>query len=146
MTNHQAATILREYNDWRRHEGTPCPPPRSTNEIGEAIDLAIETLSRTIPLTIDGVTQAVCEATGITADEVMEHTRCREFSEARWMIWWIARKIIGRSLTAIARHFNCTHANVIHGINKGDDFMTNPLLNPKWVKRTNTIINNLMNQ
>lgn len=41
MTIQRAITVLKEYNDWRRHEGEPCACKYSGLEIGVAIDVAI---------------------------------------------------------------------------------------------------------
>jgi hypothetical protein len=44
MTPTEAATILRQFNEWRRgDEDIPQPDPR---EIGEAIDAAVEMIER----------------------------------------------------------------------------------------------------
>lgn len=44
MTIQRAITVLKEHNEWRRHEGEPCPSPHSSQELGLAIDLAIHYL------------------------------------------------------------------------------------------------------
>lgn len=44
MNNKQAAQILRDYNEWRRHDGEPCPFPHTSQAIGQAVDTAIEAL------------------------------------------------------------------------------------------------------
>jgi hypothetical protein len=44
MTIQRAITVLKEYNEWRRHEGEPCPHPYSAQEIGVAIDVAVHCL------------------------------------------------------------------------------------------------------
>lgn len=44
MTYNQARKVLKDYNDWRRHEGEPCPCPHSGLEIGAAIDVATHAL------------------------------------------------------------------------------------------------------
>lgn len=44
MTYNQARKVLKDYNDWRRHEGEPCPCPHSGLEIGAAIDVACHSL------------------------------------------------------------------------------------------------------
>jgi len=44
MTYKRAIKVLKDYNEWRRHDGEPCPFPCSAMEIGVAIDLAIHAL------------------------------------------------------------------------------------------------------
>lgn len=44
MTIQRAITVLKEYNEWRRHDGEPRPFPYSAMEIGAAIDIAIHAL------------------------------------------------------------------------------------------------------
>lgn len=41
MTLHRAHEVLKEYNEWRRHEGEPEPCKYSGLEIGAAIDIAV---------------------------------------------------------------------------------------------------------
>jgi hypothetical protein len=44
MTYKRAIQVLKDYNDWRRHEGEPTPYPHSGAEIGAAIDIACHAL------------------------------------------------------------------------------------------------------
>jgi len=44
MTYNQARKVLKDYNDWRRHEGEPYSCPHSGLEIGAAIDTACHAL------------------------------------------------------------------------------------------------------
>lgn len=144
MNNKQATDILRAYNDWRRLDHDPSDAPYTPHQIGEAIDTAIAALEHKIPLTLDGITDAVCAATGLTIDEVRMKGRFREYAEARWMIWWIARKYFNTSVTSLARYSNRDHALVIYGIKKAGEYMANPLLNPEWVKKVNAITDKLI--
>ena len=47
MTYKRAIKVLKDYNEWRRHDGEPCPFPHSAMEIGAAIDIAIHALWQT---------------------------------------------------------------------------------------------------
>lgn len=42
MTKERAVKVLRDHNEWRRHDGEPCNPPHSCKELGEAIDFAVK--------------------------------------------------------------------------------------------------------
>lgn len=44
MTYKEAQQVLRNYNEWRRHEGEPTKCPHSALEIGAAIDIACHVL------------------------------------------------------------------------------------------------------
>lgn len=44
MTYKEAQQVLKDYNDWRRHDGEPCPQPHSALKIGVAIDTACHAL------------------------------------------------------------------------------------------------------
>lgn len=44
MTYKRAIKVLKDYNEWRRHDGEPRPFPHSAMEIGVAIDIAIHAL------------------------------------------------------------------------------------------------------
>jgi len=44
MTYKEAKKVLKDYNDWRRHEGEPTPYPHSGMKIGAAIDVACHAL------------------------------------------------------------------------------------------------------
>lgn len=141
MTQQQAAEILRWHNRYRR-EGVA--QQYTAQQIGEAIDVAIEALEPKVMPTLDSITQAVCLTTGLTVAEVMLPCRHREYTEARWMIWWIARKFIGCSTTTLARYFKRkSHATIVSGLKKADMFMEDPRLNEPWVRNVNAIINRL---
>lgn len=44
MTYKEAQQVLKDYNEWRRHEGEPTPCPHSGMKIGAAIDTACHAL------------------------------------------------------------------------------------------------------
>ena len=44
MTYHQAAKVLKDYNDWRRMDHEPCDCKHSALEVGDAIDVACHAL------------------------------------------------------------------------------------------------------
>lgn len=46
MTLEFAQQVLKDYNEWRRHEGEPKPHPHSALTIGAAIDVAIQAMWR----------------------------------------------------------------------------------------------------
>ena len=52
MTPTETATILRQFNEWRRGDYEPSeqPEPPDPCEIGEAIDAAVEMIERSIKL------------------------------------------------------------------------------------------------
>lgn len=145
MTNEQASIILRKYNEFRRADGD-YDLPYTAKEIGEAIDYAVAALEPKVPMTLDGITEAVCKETGITTEELMSPNRDREYAEARWMIWWIANANIGCSMTTLARYTKRNaHATVMHGIARGDEMMEDPRINPEWVERVERITKRLDN-
>ena len=132
MSNSRAAKILREFRDFFTSH--------AADEIGLAIDKAIAVLSPDVEVTIDGIADVVCVETGVSRDELYGLDRCREYSEARWIVWILAKKYLGSSTTSLARHFNRKrHATVVHGQHKGTEFLNNPILNPEWVKLFNQV-------
>lgn len=132
MSNSRAAQILREFRDFFT--------AHAADEIGLAIDKAIAVLSPDVEVTIDGIADVVCVETGVSRDELYGLDRCREYSEARWIVWILAKKYLGSSTTSLARHFNRKrHAKVVHGQHKGTEYLNNPILNPEWVTLFNQV-------
>ena len=132
MSNSRAAQILRGFRDFFT--------AHAADEIGLAIDKAIAVLSPDVEVTIDGIADVVCMETGVSRDELYGLDRCREYSEARWIVWILAKKYLGSSTTSLARHFNRKrHATVVHGQHKGTEYLNNPILNPEWVQLFNQV-------
>lgn len=133
MTNAEAAELLTTL--------------RHTVEIGdkmaEAIDLAVKALVPEVSPNIDSIIKAVAHATGVSEDIMLSRERHSEYSNARYMVYWLAYRYTSHTLTEIGRRFNRSHAMVIYGLRKGDDYFDRPLLNPTWVKQAKSIVEQL---
>lgn len=146
MSHHEAAKVLRKYNEYRRGDHEPCDPPFTAKVIGEAIDVAIAALEPSIVPTLDNIIQAVARETGITEEEMMMRKRYREYAEARYMCFWLSYNYTSSTMTQIARRLNaCNHSVVLYGIKKGDEWMAKPKLNEEWHKTAKRIINSFSN-
>lgn len=141
MSCKEAAKVLRAYNWYRRGDHEPCDPPYSGKVIGEAIDVAIAALEPRIVPTLDNIIKAVARETCVSEEEMLMRHRFREYAYARYMVFWLAFHYTKTTKTAMARKFGLkSHASIVYGIQKGDEWMAQPKLNDEWFKSTTRII------
>lgn len=96
------------------------------------------------PVTLDFIAEAVCMQTGVTMEELLSQNRVSQWVEARWMVAWLARQYTTRTSASIARFLHRrAHGTVLHGIEKGNDYMNEPRLNPGWTRKVKKIINEI---
>lgn len=62
----------------------------------------------------------VCRAAGVGVSGVMSERRYRSFSVPRQVIYWLAHRDMGYSLTRIGTFMHRDHSTVMHGILKVD--------------------------
>lgn len=143
MTTARAARVLREYNEWRRGDHAPCDPSYTPAEIGMAIDIAVEVLSKDCLVTdLESIVNEVLAMTRVTGRELVSANRCRKYTEPRAMIAWLARKYTYSTLADIGKRLNRHHASIINYIRSVDEWMKNPYLN----KRVTNIIKSIQNE
>lgn len=130
MTKGEAAKVLRKYNEWRMGEHGPCDPQNTPREIGEAIDVAVETLEQiSTSADIDSIMQSVARETGVTEEEMLARGRHREYTEARAMVCWLTYHCTSMSLTSIGRRLDRDHATMIHYNQMVDGWLEEPRRN-----------------
>ena len=71
---------------------------------------------RAEPPTLTAIQDAVCEAEGLTLDELLSPRRSTRIARARQLAMYLARELTPLSLTEIARGFNRDHTTVLHAI------------------------------
>lgn len=62
------------------------------------------------------VVKAVCEASDIPVNAMLGGRRTRAYSQARWLICYIAHVERGHGVEAIARVLNKDHSSVVYGV------------------------------
>jgi chromosomal replication initiation ATPase DnaA len=67
------------------------------------------------------VIQTVEQATGL--NDITQHTRKREYVDARRIAYLIMRKLYGTPYYQIAKLFNRNHATVIYGVSTAQNLM-----------------------
>lgn len=72
---------------------------------------------------LDVLVRFVAAAKGMGESRLYEKTRRRGISEARFIVFWLARKHTTLSFTNIANHFGFDHSAISHGVNVVDDLM-----------------------
>lgn len=105
----------------------------------EAIDKAIAALQPSIMPTMESILAEVCRETGVTEEQMMSKGRYREFSEARYIFFWLTYRYTGITYAAIGQRVNRVHPLVYYGICKVNEWMANPKINPDVVKQIEQI-------
>jgi chromosomal replication initiator protein len=67
-------------------------------------------------LTIDEVKNCVCRKYGVTLEQILSTERTQSIVTPRQLAMFISRKFTTRSLPEIAKHFEKSHATIIHGV------------------------------
>lgn len=80
--------------------------------------VALNYRPRTSELTNKDLQQIICEACGVTWQEVISPSRLAHFVIARHMFCYFSYTVQRRPLTSIAAVLNRDHTSVIHGRNK----------------------------
>ena len=87
------------------------------------LELAQQVIARMVrvnteELSIDNITEAVCEYYGISEKSLYASTRKHEVAQARQVAMYLAKKLTKKSLIEIGREMgNRNHATVIHAVN-----------------------------
>jgi len=116
MDKCKAIEILKDFNDYRRNQGVydvdePCEPKFKASEIGEAIDMAIDSLTES-----DGkatVLDSVATESGISVERIKAEGRERDVVVARGIAASLLRKQ-GYTLKEVGALINRCHSNVMH--------------------------------
>ena len=120
-----------------------------TTEMGSkmstAIDMAIAALNPEIVPTVESLLQAVIRETGVTEEQMCERCRCREYSEARYIYFWLCHNYTSATHTAIGRRINRDHVMVYYGINRVDYWLERPKTNRQAHAQVGNIINRIVN-
>ena len=66
---------------------------------------------------VSDVAKATSAVTGVQLGDIYGSGRTREFVRARWVICYIARKSLLKSLPVIGNCLNRDHTTILHGIN-----------------------------
>ncbi len=69
-------------------------------------------------LTLDDILEIVSFYTSISVENIKEHNRHLEISDARHLFFYIAKKYSGKSCVSIASYLNRDHATLINSIKK----------------------------
>ncbi|MBQ3223344.1 MAG: chromosomal replication initiator protein DnaA [Clostridia bacterium] len=95
------------------------------NRTAVTLDLAREALSSLIPIrdpkrvTAELIMQVVCDATGVTMEDMVSSRRSREISEPRQMAMYLCRELTELSTTRIGAAFGKRdHTTVMHACEK----------------------------
>ena len=72
---------------------------------------------------IDVLVRLVAAARGLGESRLYEKTRQRGISNARFIVFWLARKHTTLPLQTIGNHFGFDHSAVAHGVEFVEDFM-----------------------
>ena len=67
-------------------------------------------------VTIDEVKNCVCRKYGVTLEQILSPERTQSIVTPRQLAMFISRKFTTRSLPEIAKHFDKSHATIIHGV------------------------------
>ena len=109
----------------------------------EAIDRAIAALQPNVMPTVESLLRAVTEETGVTEKQMVSKGRWREFSEARYMFFWLCHRYTGATHTAIGNRLNRSHVMVYYGIHRVDFWMSRPAANKACADKITNIINRI---
>lgn len=134
MSNAEAADILQTFKFTSFVSG----------KTREALDRAIAVLQPEIVPTLKNIIDEVIQETGVSLDMLKAKCRCREYSEARYIFFWLAHKFTNASYTEIGRCVNREHVMVYYGIHKIDEWMSNPKINPDGKKIVDGIIERIV--
>jgi chromosomal replication initiator protein len=84
--------------------------------------------SRQVNISIDYITQIVCEYFGVEENKVREKNRKKEVVMARQVAMYLSKKLTQSSLKTIGLHFGGRdHSTVIHAFNTIDDLIGNDI-------------------
>lgn len=131
MDRNKVIEILKDFNDYRRNKGVydtdkPCEPKFKASEIGEAIDMAINSLKDSNGRAT--VLEAVCAEACVSLDELKSKSRKREIVVARNAAAWLLRKE-GYTLMEVGDIINRSHGNVLHQCEEVGYWLLEPGMN-----------------
>lgn len=86
-----------------------------------SVDLARRVVNNAVKIqtrkvNFEMITEAVAAHFRITPDLIFTKTRKREISDARQVVMFLAKKMVGLPLTTIGQKLDRSHATVIHGV------------------------------
>ena len=116
----------------------------AAGETGKALDMAIDMMERSIAKAdIESIIRAVTRETGVTDAEMCNKGRQREYSEARAIVSWLARRYTSMTLTSIGKRLGRDHISVIHYVRMVGSWMEEPRRNLRGAKITQKLINEI---
>lgn len=88
---------------------------------------------------LDRIVSAVSEVCGLPEEQIKGKSRRQDVVDARYLVFWLARKRTELTLTDIAWHVNRRqHGTVINGLRYAQAWVDNPRMNPEWLKNLQT--------
>ena len=110
----------------------------------DALDTAIDILKRNIVIAdIDSIIKSVSRETGVTEAEMVHKSRPREFTEARAMVSYLARRYTSMSLTSIGNRLGREYTSVMYYNRMVNGWLEEPRLNLRCARIVTKLINEL---
>ena len=111
---------------------------------GEAIDKAVDLMKRSlVKAEIESIIKAVARETGVTEEEMTGKNKHREYTDARAIVAWLARRYTAMTLTSIGKWLNRNHVMMIHYIHMVDSWLDEPRRNLRGARITTKLIREL---